>query len=247
VPHDEDEIRRLLADARHTEPLPDDVAARLDAVLADLGRDQAVRRTHAPVDLAAARRRRRVRGLLVAAAAIVVVGVAVDRADLGTDQLGGGASSADSGSDSGSGGGAADGVRPEAAASGRADHETDDGVEGPAAAPQEQGFWDRAPVRLTAAHFARGVAQTRRHDLAQGRENMSTYANGVDQRDFDSLLRGESACHTTGWGRGRFVPARYDGTLGALVFRRPEGQTQVAELFLCGSDAPARSITLAAP
>ena len=32
----EEQVRRLLADARHTEPMPDDVAARLDGVLADL-------------------------------------------------------------------------------------------------------------------------------------------------------------------------------------------------------------------
>ena len=41
MPHDdltpeEEQVRRLLADARHTEPMPDDVAARLDEVLADL-------------------------------------------------------------------------------------------------------------------------------------------------------------------------------------------------------------------
>ena len=35
-PEQEDRMRRLLADARHDEPVPDDVVARLDRVLADL-------------------------------------------------------------------------------------------------------------------------------------------------------------------------------------------------------------------
>ena len=33
---DDDALRRLLADARHTEPIPVDVASRLDDVLAGL-------------------------------------------------------------------------------------------------------------------------------------------------------------------------------------------------------------------
>ena len=36
---EEEQVRRLLADARHTEPMPADVAARLDEVLAGLPRD----------------------------------------------------------------------------------------------------------------------------------------------------------------------------------------------------------------
>ena len=64
------EVRRLLAEARHTEPMPDDVATRLDAVLAGLAPDAVV----VPIE---AHRRRRVAGLLVAAAAIVVGGITV--------------------------------------------------------------------------------------------------------------------------------------------------------------------------
>ena len=36
TPAEEERVRRLLADARHTEPMPDEVVARLDGVLADL-------------------------------------------------------------------------------------------------------------------------------------------------------------------------------------------------------------------
>lgn len=76
----DEQVRRLLADARHDEPLPDDVADRLDRVLAELQREE--RRTPPPVDLAARRRRRVLRTLLVAAAAVVVVGVGIRQVDL---------------------------------------------------------------------------------------------------------------------------------------------------------------------
>jgi hypothetical protein len=94
----EEQLRRLLADARHDEPVPDDVVDRLDRVLADL-RDEP-RRTPAavdaaPIDLAARRRRRIARNVLVAAAAVVVLGVGISRIDLSGQDAGG---SADSGS-----------------------------------------------------------------------------------------------------------------------------------------------------
>src|SRR4051812_16814134 len=61
--------------------MPDDVAARLDGVLADLGSE---RSATAPVVDLAARRRRVARNVLVAAAAVVVVGVGISRVDLGS-------------------------------------------------------------------------------------------------------------------------------------------------------------------
>ncbi|MDN7121174.1 hypothetical protein INN71_07190 [Nocardioides sp. ChNu-153] len=87
-PATEARVRGLLRAAAERSPMPADVAARLDDVLAGLAAERAAasdpgsspdpRAEPAPelVDLAAARRRRRVaRGLLVAAAAVVVVGV----------------------------------------------------------------------------------------------------------------------------------------------------------------------------
>ena len=40
TPEQESEVRRLLAEARHDEPIPAEVADRLDRVLADLARDE---------------------------------------------------------------------------------------------------------------------------------------------------------------------------------------------------------------
>jgi len=89
---DEALVRSLLADAAPDEPLPADVAAALDSVIADL----AAARAAAPPDELATRRartRRRVLQGLVGAAAVVVAVVAVR--PLVTPQ-GGGASSASS-------------------------------------------------------------------------------------------------------------------------------------------------------
>jgi len=70
------EVRRLLAAARHTEPMPPGVVARLDDVLAGLSSKPPVEPAAvAPVVPLATRRRLRHGGLLVAAAAVVVGGV----------------------------------------------------------------------------------------------------------------------------------------------------------------------------
>lgn len=78
---DEARVRRLLGEARHDEPLPADVADRLDGVLARLEAGEPVgpvpgpRTTRQRVVELAARRRRRAASVLVAAAAVVVVGI----------------------------------------------------------------------------------------------------------------------------------------------------------------------------
>jgi hypothetical protein len=71
------EVRRLLAEARHTGPMPDDVATRLDDVLADLSRPEPTTESDADVVPLPARRRRKAAGWLLAAAAVVVGGVVV--------------------------------------------------------------------------------------------------------------------------------------------------------------------------
>jgi hypothetical protein len=55
------------------------------------------------------------------------------------------------------------------------------------------------------------------------------------------------ACRSAAWGSGTFVPVSYAGSPGVLVLRRPQGDTQVADLYLCGETVPVRSITLPAP
>src|SRR4051812_5667095 len=111
TPAQESDVRRLLADARHDDPIPDDVATRLDAVLAGLTRDEPGSTGIAPVvDLAARRRRRNAAALLAGAAAVIVAGFAVGQViDVGgTADDAGSSAQVDSSRGSGDAGGAGD-------------------------------------------------------------------------------------------------------------------------------------------
>ena len=91
TPEQESEVRRLLAEARHDEPIPTEVADRLDTVLADLTRDEPGSPGVAPViDLAARRRRRNAAAVLAGAAAVIVAGFAIGQViDVGSDDASG--------------------------------------------------------------------------------------------------------------------------------------------------------------
>src|SRR6478735_677668 len=152
TPQDE-QVRRLLSDARHDEPMPDDVAARLDEVLAGLRDDRP------PVDVAARQRRRHVRSWVLAAAAVVVIGVGANQVDWSGMSMSG--DDAD-GSASGAmeGGANDDGVAaPSEAAPGR---DTDD----PAA-------WRAARLQLTSDGFGAEVDAFR----ARHGEDLLRYAD----------------------------------------------------------------------
>lgn len=88
TPEQSETVRRLLAEARHDEPLPAEVATRLDDVLAELIADRAVVEEPAPAVVVPFRRRRWPQ-VLVAAAAVTVIGYA------STQVLGGGMSGED--------------------------------------------------------------------------------------------------------------------------------------------------------
>lgn len=201
---EDDQVRRLLAEARHTDPLPPDVADRMDGVLADLRADRPVR--PAVSDLAAARRRRRVGTLLVAAAVVVVAGVGINYArDLGT------------------------GASSDSAASGAAESSTasSDRVEVTQEELTEQQDFAGVP-RLDPDRFGGQVA-------------------GLRERAVDSSSAPERAGQVAGCavpGRGDLVAVRYDGGPAVLVYRPARGDSQVVDLYLCGTTDPIRSITL---
>lgn len=242
---EEEQVRRLLADARHTEPIPDEVATRLDRVLTDLAgerrdAERTARSVAVAADLAAARRRRTARNLLVAAAAIVALGFGLNSVDLtvsGGDADGGGSSDAVAGD-----------AAPEAAQAERSGPDRD---ESPAPTSGLESSEDElsgalahgaAPVRLSSDRFG---AQVRRLHTTARTITMNDSASASTDGLF-SLTRTplRSGCSTRDWGEGLLVPVRYDGQLGAVIFRKASGETQVVDLFLCGSDEPARSITL---
>jgi hypothetical protein len=212
---EDDQVRRLLADARHTEPLPPDVGERLDGVLADLRAERPIRPTVS--DLAAARRRRRARTLLIAAAAVVVVG-------LGVDQLRGIETSGDDAASSADAGAA----------------DSDAGAPESAERPAEGGGESRFDGT---GGGVSGDAQ--RVDA----DNFGTKALRLRQRSAGALTytTAKSRCTDRDAGAGDAVPIRYDGSRAVLLYRAPRGDTQVVDLYICGRDEVARTITLPAP
>lgn len=224
---EDDQIRRLLADARHTEPIPPDVAERLDGALADLRADRPLRPT--VTDLAAARRRRRARTMLIAAAAVIVVGVGVNQVR-GMEVSGGDdANSADAGSSQASAGGDAAAERTEA----------DAPVDGGAFdAENEVGELSGRAARVTATDFGSAALE-----LRDQRESLRRYL--LYQSSADAVIP-KDGCVDGGWGRGRTVRVRYDGSPAVLVYRPPRGETQVVDLYVCGLDEVVRTITLPA-
>lgn len=222
TPEEETRVRRLLADARHTEPMPDDVVARLDRVLAGLAEEPT--REAAVVRLAD--RRRRATRLLVAAATVVVVGVGGSQVIDGM----GSSSSEDAG-------GAADVPAAESEAEGG---DTD----------EAQGLGDQpngepAPVRdqLRVAKVRPETFAADADKLRDGQRNLLTESQ-ASREDVAAL---DAVCSSGAWGAGRYVAVRYAGDPGWIVFRRPQGDTQVADLFLCGSELASRSLTLPYP
>lgn len=213
TPEQETRVRRLLTEARHAEPIPEDVVARLDRVLAELavvdGDD-----TGRVVSLAA-RRRRRVGSLLVAAAAVVVVGI-------GLGQLMG----PNSGSDSSPASTDAGSMR-----------EAPEGADADSLPAPTYAF--ESPVPIHPDRFSRDVARV---------QLLARSANGSQELGPTSTdEKATFPCSPADWGAGTFVPVTYGGERAVLVLRRVTGDTQVVDLFACGSSDPLRSITLPAP
>jgi hypothetical protein len=246
-PTEEERVRALLAAARHDEPIPTEVASRLDATLAGLspedvdgGVDGVTPEVSAEeptvvTSLAARRRRRRrVSQLLVAAAAVTVVGVAGPQLlGAGDDMLSAG-SSQDSGAESATGndtGGSSSGVDQENL--GGAD--SAESGEGAASAPQAQKA--QRPLRLTALDFERQVA-----DLATDSSSRSTQEYSLLGGAALGACRGDAT-----WGPGRRVPATYDDRAGVLILRGVQDGERRVDLYLCGEVERERSTTVSVP
>lgn len=218
-----EEIRRLLAEARHAEPMPAEVAARMDVVLAELaaGRpadDTGPPRTAKVVSLSA-HRRRRAGGLMVAAAAIVVAGVAVTQhlPDRGSTTAG-------------------------SSTAGRSPVTGDSGAPAQPGVSAPQSLSDGATVTPELTHGRVVVrARTFPADASAAQRLTKSYAAERGQTN-----PAPSTCVTAPVG-SHMVPATFRGARAALVFLLPEGDTQVVDLYLCGHPQPIRSVTLPAP
>lgn len=218
----DEQVRRLLADARHTEPVPDEVVARLDRVLAGLATEPAREATVVRL----ADRRRRATRMLVAAAAVVVLGVGINQVVGG---VGGSVDEATSGADAG----ATSDEEPAAAPE----------VSGDGAAPTDRATRAR-PFRVSAQKFSRDAVELQGLSAAY-EYNDSSEAQTDDQANL-SLLRAavQDVCAPGDWGQGGYVPVLYDRAPGWVVIRPEQGDSQVVDLFLCGSEQAARSVTL---
>ncbi len=231
TPEQEARVARLLADARHDEPVPPEVAARLDRVLEGMSGERVAGPDGppAPVVDIAARRRRRTFTLLAAAAAVVVAGVGIGQVVGPTD-----------GDDSGGGGDSSladDNLgsnldRPDEAAPERAQPMD----------PQELEALGE-PAHVTAKSFA---AEVRR---LQDRPGVRSYASDGVMMDGSQLTApsAEFPCGAAEYGEGKLIAVRYNGRPAVLAYRPPEGETQIVDLLQCGSGDAIRSTTLPLP
>jgi hypothetical protein len=183
------------------------------------------------IDLA--KRRRRVASFLVAAAAVVVVGVGIGQ----VVETSGGDGESLSSDDSG-------GV---AADSGTLQEEEQAPAEAaPSAATKDDAAGSRLTVRprdlytLNPEELSADVEQLRKSRSYQRQD-------GSFDVGAQAFTVGATTCRTVDWGRGVLIPVQYGEDLGGLVFREPLGDTQVADVYLCGDRTPVRSLTLPVP
>ena len=250
LPPEQETVRRLLADARHTAPPPPEVVARLDDTLASLVSERAAEHTAARaaegsdahdqgspgrvVDLGS--RRRRMAGIgLLAAASVVVAGVAIGQA-LPRGAGDAGESSAGSQSDS---------SLAEAGDAGGTSADSGTGTDSGSGAGSEP-----APESLKSspAITTDGLPSLSTADADLDAQLLALRGDATGRRQAAAALDALGDCDVPRPGRSAsVVPAAIDGQVGVVVFRRPVEEAQVVELYVCGLAAPARTITLPAP
>jgi hypothetical protein len=227
TPEQEAEVRRLLAEARHDEPIPTGVADRLDTVLAGLTRDDPGAAGIAPViDLATHRRRRNAAALLAGAAAVIVAGFGIGQViGVGSDDSGDNATSS-----------AADADRSDAAADKAQEDGTGGGVgvtEGTAPEP-----YATTPFRLSSKHLARDI----NHQL-RGLSAASDSVKSPEPPEAFSAVGCVPPTHSK-FGLGDLFPALFDDAPAVLALRPPADGTQQADVLACDTAEQLDSVTL---
>ena len=235
-PEQEAHVARLLSGARANEPIPADVAARLEGVLGELSAERPGTPPMAPVlDLAARRRRRRAGWLLSAAAAVLVVGVGtgiVIRPDAGGDEA---SSAVDDQS-------ADQKLKRGDSAAEAAPEEAPSPTAAPTSPPSASQIMPRlpAPVRLTPNNLNRQILKL------QAEQGIPADASEV-KGDAQLTSATNFVCAPARFGPGTLRPVYYLGQPAVLVFAPPVGKTQVVELLRCGSADRLRSTTVPVP
>lgn len=243
TPQQQEAVRRLLAGARHDEPVPADVVARLDGVLAQLAAEGPRAIDPAPpapheaqvVDLAA-RRRRRVTGLLGAAAAVVVLGVGVTQVvdtTSGSDDAGSSSSEVSdaTAADTGVGGAQAPESQQEEPAPSLAP-----GDQTPSPVPVKP---DRIPA-ISKKTFGQAVLALRGAAVVP-----STDSDRVGGDELTTVPM--FVCPPAAFGEGRLLAVRYEEAPAVLAYRPASGETQSVELLQCGTAEVLRSKVIPFP
>jgi hypothetical protein len=256
-----DEVRGLLADARVTEPVPAEVAARLDATLSAL-RDQ--RRTDADRPSVRSLRSRRVGRILAAAAAVVLIGAggvslvrSAGNGSSSTDTAASGAAAdqeatSHAGSDSGSGGAEKSVPAPLQPQAGTLDSLGTTGLRSAHFAHDAAVTMRALAPDLVAAEKARTPASgeatlpsdvatpTRTPASAGADEPMSGGAalmappvTATPRTDAYGTLDTASACAGPVIADAVTLQARLDGAPVALVFHTPSATEQLVEAWSC--------------
>ena len=250
LPPEQEAVRRLLADARHTAPPPPEVVARLEDTLATLVSQRAAEPTagstaerdarddRSPgrvVDLGS--RRRRMAGIgLLAAASVVVAGVAIGQA-------------LPRGDDASSAGSQSDSSPAEAGDAGASSAESDASTDSGSGSGSDSGAGSEpTPESLKSSPATTGGLPSLSTADADLDAQLLVLREDAAGRREAAALDALSGCDIPRPGRSASaVPAEIDGQVGVVVFRRPVEEAQVVELFVCGLAAPARTITLPAP
>lgn len=244
-------VQRLLADAAGPEPVPAEVAERLDATLAELQAQRAddaaalvstgVAEEHGvviPRDELAARRRGKARILLAAAAVVAVVGVG---AGLVNDQSGDDTAAADKITSE-------DLARPEEASAGGVTQ--DDGMAAPSDS-SELSSADQEPEgpvqRVTSDEPLRVIRADHLQDDLVALQHMTlSDPTAVDYSGETFAAPQDFVCGPADFGAGYLVAVEYDGRPAVVAFRAPAGTTQAADVLACGTGDTMHSVTLPA-
>lgn len=246
-------VRRALAEAGGPEPMPEEVVARLDAVITSLAADRPATpeishpEDHGVLPLDPFARHRRVRArYLLAAAAVVVAGAVgagvisdrggTDDAMTAADQL---SDDDPARSDAGGDSGLAEAPSDEKAA--------EPSTAGQEAAPSQPSSLLVEPRRIVTEEPLREVRpDSLREDLV-ALQHITLPHPAADEYDSATLTAPKDfMCEPADFGLGYLVGIVYDGKSAIAAFREPVGQTQEAEVLACGTGDVLHSTTLAA-
>jgi len=236
TPAQSEAVRRLLAGARHDEGIPDEVAARLEVVLADLSaeRSTAVRREGEVIPL-----RRRWPKVLVAAAAVTAFGFGLAQlSGNGADDAGGG-STADSSSER-------DALTSEDFGSGP---ENAPNAPVPATSPQDNSVTDGAARLQTLSQASLNLI---------GIQGLRQLSPGILDRDLAELTRaaeavGGSSTYDISAARtscgpfytvsgGETFAASYRRHLALVLFHPRLDGVRLVEIYDCESRTPRQAV-----